>query len=83
MTRKYRNEYRVGKKAGVPKNDPRWSKLFDFMKENDFTIEDFLGCVCANLSRYANRYYSAKIAVGSQVYKVDIEKWGFNLNEIN
>lgn len=83
MKRKYKQSMRKEKQRGVPKDDPRWSKLFDFMRENDFTMEDFLACVCANFGRYRDRAYEAKLSVGLHLYKINIEKWGINLNELN
>ena len=83
MGRKRKPSINCQKQRGVPKDDPRWSKLFDFMRENDFTMEDFLACVCANFSRYSNTSYESKLSVGMQTYKINIEKWGINLNELN
>ena len=86
MKRQYRKQKpcaRIQRQRGVPKDDPRWNKLFDFMRENDFTMEDFLACVCANFARYNDRLYESRVVVGAQIYKIKIEKWGFALNEIN
>lgn len=83
MSRKYKSSARIQKQRGVPLNDPRWGKLFDFMDENEFTMEDFLACVCANFARYGDRTYLSKVWVGKQLYKIQIEKWGWMPYEIN
>lgn len=52
-----------------------WEKLFDFMDKNEFSVQDFLACVCANFGRADNdNTYETQIAVGGIIYDIKIEK---------
>lgn len=66
---------------GVPPKDARWGKLFDFMDENEFTVQDFLACVCANLLGYTTPTYFTKLGVGRQTFSIAITK-GEMTNEL-
>jgi hypothetical protein len=54
--------------------DPKWNKLFDFMDENDFSMQDFLACVCANFLRYPQMYYETQLCVAKYFFNVRITK---------
>lgn len=75
MKRPYRKSLRPQKIRGVPVGDERWAKLFEFMKENEFTMQDFLCCVCANFVRYPQSYYETMIRVGNSDFSIVIQKY--------
>lgn len=58
-----------------PETDKAWEKLFIFMDENDFSVQDFLACVCANLLRYADVNYTTMLKIGGQDFLVQIDKY--------
>ena len=51
-----------------------WYKLFKFMDENDFSIQDFLACACANFLRYTETNYTTMLSVGNQDFLIQIDK---------
>lgn len=51
-----------------------WDTLFSFIKSNDFTVQDFLACVCANLLRYTSSYYVTRLSVGGTQFDITIRK---------
>lgn len=51
-----------------------WEKLFKFMEENAFYIDDFLACVCANLLREKRSLFKTKIMVGGCDFTIRIDK---------
>ena len=53
-----------------------WDKLFDFMDANEFTVSDFLACVCASLARYGanDNNFDTEICVGGQIFEINIKK---------
>ena len=75
MTRPYRKSIRPQTLRGVPPKDARWGKLFDFMRENSFTMQDFIACVCANFIGYPQSYYETMIRVGNNDFSVVIQKY--------
>lgn len=74
MTRPYRKSLRPQKRRGVPVGDERWANLYKFMDKNDFTMEDFLACVCANFTRYPQGYYKTDINFKDYSFEVKIMK---------
>ena len=78
IKRPYRKSLRPQQRRGVKLGDPNWNKLFEFMRENDFTMQDFLACVCANFVRYPQGYYETQISVADHIFNVKITK-GFKL----
>ena len=72
--KKYRKSLRPQQRRGVPKDDPRWVKLFKFMGENEFTMEDFLACVCANFTRYPHSYYETQLNILEKTFNIRIVK---------
>ena len=59
----------------IPVDDERWGKLFEFMQANDFNMQDFLACVCANFIRYPQTYYYTVITIGGYDFSVAIQKF--------
>ena len=68
--------YQNGKFSAMKKAPEKsWEKLFDFMGRNEFSVQDFLACVCANFGRADNdNTYETQIAVGGIIYDIKIEK---------
>ena len=51
-----------------------WEKLFKFMDENAFYIDDFLACVCANLVREKRSMFKTKLMVAGCEFTIRIDK---------
>lgn len=51
-----------------------WERLFDFINQNDFSVQDFLCCVCANLLRYTSTHYITRLSVGGTQFDITIKK---------
>lgn len=54
----------------------QWDTLLSFIDNNDFTVQDFLACVCANLLRYTSTLYQTRISVGGTRFDITINKKG-------
>lgn len=54
--------------------EKQWDKLLSFIERNDFTVQDFLACVCANLLRYTSTHYITKLSVGGTQFDITIRK---------
>lgn len=63
---------REGKKAP----EESWERLFTFMERNEFSVSDFLACVCASLARYGDNDndFETQLGVGGRIYDVKITK---------
>ena len=59
-----------------PATSEDWDKLLSFIDGNDFTVQDFLACVCANLLRYTSTLYQTRISVGGTRFDITINKKG-------
>lgn len=66
---------RKQKMIGVPLGDERWEKLYTFMSENEFSMQDFIACICANFLRYPQTYYETTIRVGNKDFSCVIQKY--------
>ena len=51
-----------------------WDKLLNFIDENEFTILDFLACICANLLRENGNKFETELVVGGEKFEVTIKK---------
>ena len=60
-------------KIKVARNES-WYKLFELIEENNFSIQDFLVPVCANLLRYTDTNYTTTLSVGGQNFLIQIDK---------
>ena len=56
--------------------EKQWDKLLSFIERNDFTVQDFLACVCANLLRYTSTNYITRLSVGGTQFDITIQKKG-------
>lgn len=72
--RPYRKSLRPQQRRGVAIGDERWGKLFDFMDQNNFTMEDFLACVCARFTVFPQGYYESIIKFKDYTFNVKIIK---------
>ena len=54
----------------------QWDTLLSFIEQNDFSVQDFLACVCANLLRYTSTLYQTRISVGGTRFDITIQKKG-------
>ena len=54
----------------------QWDTLLSFIENNDFSVQDFLACVCANLLRYTSTLYQTRISVGRTRFDITINKKG-------
>lgn len=59
-----------------PATKEQWDTLLSFIEQNDFSVQDFLACVCANLLRYTSTYYQTKLSVGGTQFDITIQKKG-------
>ncbi len=59
-----------------PATKEEWDTLISFIQSNDFTVQDFLACVCANLLRYTSTLYQTRISVGGTNFDITINKKG-------
>lgn len=54
----------------------RFDELCDFMDTHEFTIEDMLAIICANLCRNPEKKFETKMLVGGHVFRIKITKKG-------
>ena len=54
----------------------RFDELCDFMDDHEFTIEDMLAIICANLCNHKERYFGTEMLVGGHEFKIRIVKEG-------
>lgn len=61
-----------------------WDKLYNFMDENDFSVADFLACVCANMLSYCNfkinETYKTELMIQGVKFKIGIKPEIFYAN---
>lgn len=54
----------------------RFDELCDFMETHEFTIEDMLAIICANLCRNPEKEFETKMLVGGHEFEIKIVKKG-------
>lgn len=73
---KKRKNIPTKQKIRGPATREEWDTLLSFIDKNDFTVQDFLACVCANLLRYTSTHYKTRIVVGNSLFDITITKEG-------
>lgn len=52
----------------------RFDDLAEFMDDHEFTVSDFLACVCANLSKYQEKNFETELLVAGYKFKIRIDR---------
>jgi hypothetical protein len=56
------------------RNEESWDKLCNFMDENEFTCNDFLAVICANLLKYEDKHFDTEMMLEGVRFRINIEK---------
>ena len=56
--------------------EEKWERLFKVLNEEDFTLQDFLFCVCCNLRNKKEDEFKASMTIDNKFFEIEIKKRG-------